>query len=107
MHSLLQKSGKEFGLGPGKGRTNGEGSTLKVFYLCYQYGGGVSHSHSGDCYLHTSKLVPCLGHYCPREFSAMMEMFQGCAGTGFYWLGGVGCFIFRTFMSWLLSIIII
>lgn len=41
-----------------------------------------------------------------REFSAMiMEMFQGCAGTGFYWLGGVGCFIFRTFMSWLLSII--
>lgn len=107
VRSLLQRRGKKSGLGLGEGRTDGALSTLKVFYLCYQCGSWVSHSHSGYCYRHPSELVPCLGHYCPRESSALMGIFQGSTGADFYWLGGVGCFIFRNFVSWLLSIIMI
>lgn len=107
VRSLLQRCGKESGLDLGEGRTDEDLSTLKVFYLCYQCGSCVSHSHSGYYYRHPSELVSCLGHYHPREFSALMGMFQGCMGADFYWLGGVGCFIFGNFMSWLLSIIMI
>ena len=87
MCSLLQRRSKEFGLGLRKGRTDGEITILKVFYPCYQFQGrGVSHSHSEYFCHHTSKLVSCLGPHCPIELSAMIEMFQWCAGAGFDWL---------------------
>ena len=69
--------------------------------------GWVSPSHPSSCYLHISKSGPCLRHYCPTEPSALVEKWQWCAGAGFYWLGGVDCFIFRNLMSWLSSLIII
>lgn len=49
---LLQRGGRAFGLGLGKGRTDGEITTHQVFYLCCPGGGGVSHSQAG-CFFTT------------------------------------------------------